>query len=128
MCVRALVPLLLLSTAHAFVLTPSRMNTSNDHGRSVLTLRMATSERGAAIGRRSLIVTTAGGLAALIGSKPADAEMLKAACTTIDCPAPKTESLDLVDNMVKPSEYTGKGATFKVLSHALPFRKLSRAE
>jgi hypothetical protein len=113
---RVLVAAVLVSVAQGFMLSPAATTSSRalqQRTAALPPLRMSAGE----MDRRKMLITASGGLAAvLLGSRPAVADNLvngRAACTTIDCPAPTSEGFELVDNIVKPNEYTGKGATFK---------------
>ncbi|KAJ1495508.1 hypothetical protein T484DRAFT_1740933 [Baffinella frigidus] len=113
---RVVIAALLASAAQGFLIAPAAITSPRalqQRTTALPSLRMGAGE----MDRRKMVVTAAGGLAAaLLGSRPAVADNLvngRAACTVLDCPAPKTEQFELVDNIVKSNEYTGKGASFK---------------
>ena len=126
---RVLVAAVLVSAAQGFMLSPAATTSTRalqQRAAALPPLRMSAGE----MDRRQMLLTASGGLAAvLLGSRPAGADNLvngRAACTTIDCPAPKSDGFELVDNIVKPNEYTGKGATFKEIPRPSPLQLAAR--
>eukprot|EP00286_Rhodomonas_abbreviata_P012583 CAMPEP_0181320418 /NCGR_PEP_ID=MMETSP1101-20121128/18115_1 /TAXON_ID=46948 /ORGANISM="Rhodomonas abbreviata, Strain Caron Lab Isolate" /LENGTH=216 /DNA_ID=CAMNT_0023428125 /DNA_START=163 /DNA_END=813 /DNA_ORIENTATION=+ len=74
---------------------------------------MSMPDAASDMNRRDVVAAALAAAVAVVGSSPANADMLKAACTYADCPgAPKGAAYELELLEVKPSKFTGKGYSY----------------